>query len=146
MKLSYIWTSVCGSGYSPVAPGTAGSLASVVLWPLFFYMPIRLALGLWCVLFVISWYYTSLVLKGESEADPSWIVIDEALAVWMIPIAFHESMGVVWIWTWVLFRILDILKPWPINAVERMKPDVLAVIMDDIAAGIIAILLMKFWY
>ena len=145
MKFSYAWVTLLKCGKSPFAPGTVGSLAAVTLWPIFILLPVKLMLGLWCILFAVSWYCTQEILREETDSDPSWIVIDEALAVWLIPIAFKGQFSLAWLWVWLLFRLIDIMKPWPVSAIERMKPDVFAVIFDDIAAVLIAILLVKFW-
>lgn len=146
MTFNQAWVSLMGAGYAPLAPGTIGSLVAILLWPVFTLMPLFYMFLLWIILFLVSWYLTHKVLCSQSQSDPSWIVIDEALAVWLIPMAFNGQWSIHWLWVWCIFRIIDSLKPWPVSAVEHMKPDVFAVIFDDIVAVVIAIFMVKFWY
>ena len=138
-----------GSGYCPVAPGTAGSLVALILGVLFLRLsPVALpmAILLACVLGV--W---SIRAIGEGAADPGWIVIDEFAGQWiaMLPLAwFFGSVthlaGL--LAAFALFRLFDIVKPGPVGWADR-RHDAIGVMADDIIAGVMAaaILLVIIW-
>lgn len=138
--------SLGGVGYSRWAPGTMGSLGAVIFWPLWCIVPSFLHIGIWITLFFMSLWVCFDSMHEEEDVDPSWIVIDEALAVWLIPVFFAGRFSSAWIVAWLLFRLLDITKPWPISWTERLTPAPCAVIMDDIVAVMLALLLTRFWW
>lgn len=136
-RLSYILATVGGAGYLRPAPGTWGSVAGVILWILY---P-----KLWIipVLFLLGWYASFRILQGTAPADrdPSFIVIDEVVGI-MIAYALMGAL------TWVtiilgfaLFRLFDILKPFPIGWIDHklsLRGDSLAslgIMIDDVLAG-----------
>lgn len=125
-----------GTGLLPLAPGTWGSLAALpVAWVL------ALRFGPWAVVAaaVLSFVLGLAAVKGylarSRETDPGPVVIDEVsgqlLAVapaGLDPIAF--ALG------FILFRVFDILKPWPLGVMERGLPGALGVMADDTGAAI----------
>lgn len=127
-----------GSGLSPYFPGTVGSLVAILLWfplnlltPLFFWLAIILAtvVGVWIC------QKTSDDLK---EADPSCIVWDEFVGMW-ITLYFIPHSTITWIViAFVLFRLFDILKPWPIRYLDRNVGGGFGIMIDDIIAGFMA--------
>ena len=147
-----------GSGYSKIAPGTVGSLVAAFSWPVWLMLAPSVQWLLWIIVFVFSNYCCHVALNAEGNSvgmvnkkdkahDPSWIVIDEACAVFLIPLCLHvsEFNDYHWITAFLLFRILDIFKPWPIYIVERFRPAALAVMLDDIVAVLLAILIMRLY-
>jgi phosphatidylglycerophosphatase A len=124
-----------GVGYLPGAPGTWGSLAAVAVWWLLSH------LGLWgYVLALAVLLALSIPLAGAAQEylgpDNPAIVLDEMVGL-LIALA-----GVPGNWLWVvlgfvLFRLLDICKPFPIKYVERL-PGGWGVVLDDAAAGLLA--------
>ena len=130
------------AGKSPVAPGTCGSFAAIVLAPLVF-MPLPLAGRLLLLLVVLI---TGTVAAGRAETllgekDPSEVVIDEVLGQWITCLPF-ASLG---FWEYAaafaLFRLFDITKPWPVRQLERIGGG-LGIMIDDAAAGLYAMLCM----
>ncbi|MDD4356643.1 MAG: phosphatidylglycerophosphatase A [Smithellaceae bacterium] len=129
-----------GTGLSPVAPGTVGTLVGLVIC-LFSYplaWPLRL-------LYVIAISAVSVYVAGRAEklygkTDDQRIVIDEiaGLQVTMLPVAIT---GLHLLLAFVLFRIFDIWKPFPLNHFQRF-PGGWGVVADDIGAGIYAGLMM----
>jgi len=130
-----------GVGYLPAAPGTWGTVAALPLWWLLAHLgPLGYALAFAVVLTV------SLLLAGRAQTllgrtDHPAIVIDEVVGL-LVALA-----GVPLHWTWVLmgfliFRALDILKPWPIRWLSRGKGG-LEVVVDDVAAGVMARLVLE---
>jgi phosphatidylglycerophosphatase A len=130
-----------GSGWLPKAPGTWGSL--VALLPGY---GLLMAFGPWPLiadsagLLVLGCVACARVLPHLADKDPSWIVIDEWAGQWLCLGMAALSGGAPWptlVLSFVAFRLLDILKPWPISRLERLGPPWWAIMADDIAAGAI---------
>jgi phosphatidylglycerophosphatase A len=136
---------VCGlgSGFAPIAPGTFGSLAALGLWLL---LPGHL--GLWWQLgFIITVTLLGTWLTGRVQAryqvkDPGAIVIDEIAGQW---IALLLAPMTVWglLAAFGLFRLFDIWKPWPVGALERGVSGAFGVMVDDLAAGLMALAVLQ---
>lgn len=130
-----------GSGLSPKAPGTVGTLAALPLVYGLSFLPVWLSL---CVLLLGSWFGIWLceqVSKDIGAEDHGAIVFDEiigfAITMWAVPLQW---------WTlllgFVLFRLLDIAKPGPVGWCDRQLNGGMGVMMDDIVAGVLACGLM----
>jgi len=125
------------SGYIPFAPGTFGTLTALPLcYLLSFGSPVTGAVIIVAVIVLAVW------LAGASEKllgrkDPGCIVIDEIAGMLVtmagLPFTFFTAAA-----GFVLFRILDILKPFPIRTLERKIPGGTGIVIDDVVAGIIA--------
>lgn len=125
-----------GSGLVPKAPGTAGSLAALpVAWAILAWgggwqglalaVLAAVAAGLWA---------TAAVLRASGIKDPSFVVVDEVAGQWIAllpagldPILFAAAF--------VLFRLFDIWKPWPVGWADRELPGAFGVMVDDLLAG-----------
>jgi phosphatidylglycerophosphatase A len=123
-------------GYAPLAPGTAGTLGAVPLFWLLRALPLPLYFVTLLGLFAIGVYAAGKAGAYWQEADASPIVIDEVVG-YLVTVAL-----VPWSWpaaiaAFVLFRIMDVVKPWPASAFDRMKNG-FGVVMDDVAAGVYA--------
>jgi phosphatidylglycerophosphatase A len=126
-----------GSGYSPIAPGTAGTIAAIPFYfllrllPLYGYLACVLGIGL-----VACW------AAGEAERifqeqDSKRIVIDEAVGFFITMTALPPTWPYL-IGGFCLFRCFDILKPPPIRLIERKVEGGYGVVLDDVLAGIYA--------
>ena len=130
-----------GSGYSPVAPGTAGSLVGLLL-----FLPLA-GRALWIQLAAVVAVTILGVLAGGRLAtmlgakDPGVVVIDEVAGQWITLLALPMT-PVIAVAGFLLFRAMDIRKPWPARALERL-PGGLGIMADDVAAGIYAHLLLR---
>lgn len=136
-----------GSGYSPIAPGTAGALLAMLLvWPLCSGLLIIglsttiLLIVLILVGFVLGVVCTN-ILETEWGKDPQRIVIDEAVGVW-IAFLFIPYTLTYFILAFVLFRIFDIWKPLGIRKIEKLKGG-MGVMGDDVLAGIYANIVLQ---
>jgi phosphatidylglycerophosphatase A len=129
-------------GKIPFAPGSFGSLVG---------LPISLALAgflpataILCTLFLIllAIYIADAAEKILKQNDPRCIVIDEiaGMVVSLLVLPFNLITVVI---GFIIFRILDILKPFPIRNLDKRIPGGLGVVADDVAAGIIANLLLR---
>ena len=130
-----------GSGYSPFAPGTAGSAVGVLLfWPMAT-LAWPWALGASAVLFVVGSLAAGRVARLVGRKDPGIVVVDEVVGQWLTLTAlpFTPLTAAV---GFLLFRAMDIVKPWPARDLERV-PGGWGIMADDVAAGIYAHLLLR---
>ncbi len=131
-----------GSGLSPRAPGTAGTLAAIPLYLLLMQLPLA---GYLLVLLVIS--LVGIWICGESSRrlgvhDHGGIVWDEFAGFLLTMIAAPQG----WVWIlagFLLFRLFDIWKPWPIHIIDSQVSGGLGIMLDDILAGIYALLALQ---
>ena len=122
-----------GAGMLPLVPGTWGSALGVALWLL---IPPQLIwqVGACVTVFLIGWLATAQVCRRHAVNDPSQVVVDEIVGVWITLAALPRQAF--WLLVgFVLFRVFDILKPFPIRALERRFKGGFGVMIDDVAAG-----------
>lgn len=123
-----------GAGLAPVAPGTAGSLLGLLLFFAVRDLPWFTYLGLVAALFVVGAFAAHRSARLMASADPSCIVIDEIAG--MLLALFLSPAG--WVWPLVafaLFRLFDVLKPWPVNLADRHVRGGFGIMLDDLLAG-----------
>lgn len=128
-----------GSGLSPKAPGTFGSLAAIPFYYLllqWFSLPAYLAILV--VTFLLGVWACRSAAKAIGEHDHGAIVWDEFIGMWIACIALPS--GIAWmLLAFVAFRFFDILKPWPIRWFDENLSGGLGIMMDDVIAGIAAL-------
>ena len=126
-----------GSGLSPLAPGTVGSLFAFLI---FFIVQDQVSLYFWLITIAVSFYLGLFIYpsttSGVSE-DPKEFVWDEFVGMWVatFPLVAFESF---WPWiivSFVLFRFFDIWKPQPISYFDKLNSPY-GVMMDDVIAGL----------
>ncbi len=139
MKRPVMWLATgFGAGLSPVAPGTAGSLVGVLFYMAMAGLPLLLYLALVLVLAVIGVWVCDRAGKALAVADHPGIVWDEIVGLLITMAATPPSwQGVVS--GFVLFRLFDILKPWPVARIDRGVKGGLGVMLDDVMAGLYAL-------
>ncbi len=137
-----------GSGYVPVAPGTAGALVGLFIYVAAFQTlssPLYLLTLLAGVALAIWASDGAIAIFGRK--DPPQVTIDEVVglltAMALVPSLGELSIGPVSVASnallgFVFFRLFDILKPFPIRWIERTAPGGYGVVLDDVAAGIYA--------
>ncbi len=130
-----------GSGLAPRAPGTFGTLAAVPVAVGLKLLPPAVAGVLVLLAFLLGIYVCDKTSKRMGQHDPGGIVWDEMVAYWLtvMVVPLH------WAWllaAFVLFRLFDILKPWPIRRVEKRFGGGLGIMLDDIVAALYAMLLL----
>lgn len=133
-----------GSGLSPRAPGTVGSLAAIPLYALLLHWVPAAVIALLCIpLFVLGLWACQRTGKALGVHDHGAIVWDEMVAMWLIlSIAPVSWQG--WGAAFALFRLFDIWKPWPISWLDRNLPGGLGVMADDLAAAAFAMAVL-YW-
>lgn len=131
-----------GSGAAPKAPGTFGTLAAVPLWYLMAQTSLPVYLVLILAAFVIGIWLCGRTSRDLGVHDHGGIVWDEFVGYWITMIA----VPVDWIWAllgFILFRLFDIWKPWPIRPVDRRVHGGLGIMLDDVLAGVFAALVLQ---
>jgi phosphatidylglycerophosphatase A len=125
--------SACGIGFFPWAPGTAGSLAALVLGVAILHLGGAAALALAAALATFGGFWA--IRAARAKDDPPWVVIDEVAGQWITLLGLHHLSWGGLIAAFALFRLLDITKPGPIGAADRMNSP-LGIMADDVLAGI----------
>ena len=135
-----------GSGLSPWAPGTVGTLVAIPLYYLIYYLMAGLPVAVYCVLLVAT-FLLGVYLCGKTATDLGvhdhpGIVWDELVGFWITMLFAPPGWG--WVVAgFVLFRLFDIWKPWPIRVVDRRVQGGFGIMLDDVLAGIYALLVMQ---
>lgn len=130
-----------GSGYSPVAPGTAGSVVGLALyWPLAS-APVPWAIGFLAVLFGAGVAASTAMARRLGIEDPGVVVIDEVVGMW-ISLLFLPFTWKTVVLGFFLFRVMDIVKPYPARQLENL-PGGWGIMLDDVMAGIYANLALR---
>ena len=123
-----------GSGYAPVAAGTAGSIAAVLIgWALLLWSPWALLAA--AVLATFGGWWA--VAAARIEGDPGWVVIDEFAGQFIALLGVAAATPAWVLAAFVLFRVFDITKLGPVGWAER-RHGALGVMADDVVAGVIA--------
>jgi len=130
-----------GSGYAPFAPGTAGSLVGLLLfWPLS-RLPFVGQAGVTVALFLLGTLAAAHLASRLGLKDPGIVVVDEVVGQWVSLLLLPLTPLTV-VLGFLLFRLLDVLKPWPARDFERL-PGGWGIMADDVMAGIYANLLVR---
>jgi phosphatidylglycerophosphatase A len=142
MRFSTIIASVLGIGYFPVASGTVMSIVATVLAMMLAQHGGGLTLvAASLIAFVIGVWACGAHVRATGRDDPSECVIDELAGQWLAcaGICFTPIFPSVaaFALAFLLFRLFDILKPWPISAAEKL-PGGMGVMADDMLAGLAA--------
>ncbi len=127
-----------GTGLLPGAPGTWGSLAALPFaWALTSLGGPWLLLGAAVLVFVAGLWASARYMQAVGVHDPGAVVIDEVAGQWLtLTVAPLEPLA--YLLGFVLFRIADVLKPWPASWLDRRVGGAFGVMIDDVAAAIYA--------
>ena len=124
-----------GAGLSPLAPGTAGSLAALP-----FAWLIHTRLGPWALVaaagaaFAAGLWAAGVYARAGGERDPGAVVIDEVAGQWLT-LAAVAATPLNYAIGFVLFRVYDIVKPWPASRIDRQMHGGFGIMLDDIVAA-----------
>lgn len=127
-----------GSGLLKPAPGTWGTLGGLPFGILFLVLggPTVLALAA-IALFPIGLWATRRVEAMTGDHDSGFIVVDEVVGIW-ITLLFAVATPLSVMLAFGLFRAFDALKPWPVSHFDKNVPGAMGVMLDDVAAGLMA--------
>jgi phosphatidylglycerophosphatase A len=127
-----------GLGYLPKAPGTWGTLLALPIHYLIVQLPLRGYISAIAIIIVIAILSAGAAEKIMDKPDPGSVVIDEVagMLIAMIAIPAHP---VAWLLAFGLFRLFDILKPFPVNFFDQRFHGGLGIVLDDLMAGLYAL-------
>jgi phosphatidylglycerophosphatase A len=131
---------VFGVGYAPVAPGTFGSAAGLLVWWLLPSSTVIQAAAI-AVIFVAGSWGGNVAERHFGRTDPGQVVIDEVMG--MLITLFLNPVG--WVGAFVgflLFRVFDVIKPYPANRLEQLHGGI-GVMADDAMAAVYANLVLR---
>lgn len=127
-----------GSGVAPKAPGTWGTLAAVPLFLLCQDLSLLAYLGVTAVATLVGVWLCEVTARDLGVHDHPGIVWDEFVGYFITMIAAPSG----WLWLvigFVLFRLFDIIKPWPIHVIDNGVDGGLGIMLDDVLAGLMAL-------
>jgi phosphatidylglycerophosphatase A len=126
-----------GTGLAPKAPGTAGTLAGVLLYVPLQHLSLAFYAAVVCGLFALGVWVCRVSARDLGVHDHPSIVWDEVVGYLVTMTAAAPG----WVWVaagFLLFRLFDILKPWPIRSVDRQLAGGMGIMLDDVLAGVYA--------
>ena len=153
-KINFLFVSLFGIGKIKKIPGSFASLATTLF--LFFlfhilYVSPNIVLFAIIIVFLISFYAVNVFIKDLTNKDPKEIVIDEFIGQ-SIPICLYEVAHNIpkdnedtlkfYLIMFVLFRLFDIAKPFPVSYYDKNFKNSFGVIMDDVCAGLYVVLVL----
>lgn len=134
-KFSHFLAFGFGAGLTPRLPGTAGTAIGLVLYLVlssFVSMPAMLAIA--AAGFIVGTWASGATEKSLAAADHGGIVIDEIIAFWLVLVFIPQTPW--WFASaFLLFRLFDIVKPWPIRFFDRHTPGGFGIMFDDLLAA-----------
>jgi len=130
-----------GSGYSPFAPGTAGTAVGLLL-----FVPLHELASVWQAIVTLVGFFVGIwasteVARQVGKKDPGVVVVDEIVGIWAT-LLFLPFTPLTAILGFLLFRVLDMVKPFPARQFESL-PGGLGIMADDLMAGIYGNLLLR---
>lgn len=132
-----------GSGLAPKAPGTFGSAFALLFVPIWLSLGFNLSLIAMIIMSLVGIYICGQTAKVINVHDDGRIVWDEfaGQSITFLPLIYLQQMN--WMWVivgFILFRIFDVWKPWPIRVIDRQVHGGFGIMLDDIIAGVWAAL------
>lgn len=131
-----------GSGLSPKAPGTAGSLAAIPFCYLLGFASMPLRAGIILAAFLIGVYACQKATDAIGIDDHGGIVWDEFVGMF-ITMALLPNTGAWLLAGFIVFRIFDIWKPWPIRPIDAHLKGGIGIMLDDVIAGVFSLAVLK---
>jgi phosphatidylglycerophosphatase A len=131
-----------GSGLSPKMPGTMGTVVGVLLYVLLPVLDWKLYLGIIGVAFIIGVVLCEYTAKALNVHDHPAIVWDEIVGYFITMFMVPKD----WLWIlagFILFRIFDILKPWPISVADKQVKGGFGIMLDDVIAALFALIIIQ---
>ena len=156
-KINFLFVTLFGIGKIKKIPGSIASLATVLfLFTLFHILSIdpNIVLIFLIIIFFVSLYSVNIFIENLDNKDPREVVIDEFIGQ-SIPICLYEiahdttkefnEILIFYFIMFILFRIFDITKPYPVNYYDKNFKNSFGVIMDDVCAGLYVVAILVFY-
>ncbi|GAA4651707.1 phosphatidylglycerophosphatase A [Kistimonas scapharcae] len=131
-----------GSGLAPKAPGTFGTLAAIPLYLLLSHLSLPMYALVLVLASLLGIWLCGKTAKDLGVHDHPGIVWDEFCGYWLTMLAAPSG----WLWIivgFILFRLFDIWKPWPISLADQRVPGGMGIMVDDLIAGLYALMVMQ---
>ncbi len=143
-KISYNFSSSFGIGRSKYFPGTLASLLTLpIVWFIRDFFSLNFFLISLFFYSIISLYLIKICIKNLDNKDPKYIVADEHIGQ-SISLIFCDQEITDYLVSFLLFRFFDIVKPYPINIVDKNLKNASGVILDDVLAGIFVCIIIAY--
>ena len=131
-----------GSGLSPIMPGTCGTIAAIPIYILLHFLPAPLYFIAIALLFIVGIWICGVTAKKLKIHDHPAIVWDEIVGflITMLLAPFN------WLWIllgFILFRVFDIFKPWPVRYADKHLTNGFGIMADDLLAAIYALVILQ---
>ncbi|MBT3830174.1 MAG: phosphatidylglycerophosphatase A [Gammaproteobacteria bacterium] len=140
-RLDYFLAFGLGSGLAPVAPGTAGSALGLLLFIPALYAPFPVQVIIIVIGFVLGVWVSDRVAKHMQVKDPGGIVWDEFVGMWITLLWLPSE---IWLLpAFLLFRLFDIWKPWPVRVADEKLAGGFGIMLDDVFAGFYALVAVQ---
>jgi phosphatidylglycerophosphatase A len=140
--VAFLIATWCGCGFAPIAPGTAGSLAALIIAIALHYLvgygggyERGMMLLLTAVLLAPGIWSAGVVAQETHTTDPHIVVVDEVIGQWITLAGAVTFTWKTWLVAFVLFRLLDVWKPAPARQFESF-PGGWGIVADDVMAGV----------
>ena len=143
-KISYQFSTSFGVGNSKFFPGTLASLITLpIVWVIKNFFSLEFFLTTILFYSIISYFLIKICIKNITNKDPKYVVADEHIGQ-SISLIFCEQQIFDYLVSFCLFRFFDIVKPFPINLVDRHLKNTAGVILDDVLAGIFVCVIIAY--
>ena len=156
-QINFLFVTLFGIGKLKKIPGSYASLATIIFLFFLFHIlsiPPNIILISVIIIFFISLYSVNIFIKDLKNKDPKEVVIDEFIGQ-SIPICLYEvaheglketsQVLIFYFIMFILFRIFDITKPYPVSYYDKNFKNSFGVIMDDICAGLYVVAILVFY-
>lgn len=147
LKYAQAWLALgFGTGLSPKAPGSIGSLAAAALWWLLFAdLSLPIQVGVIASGFLLGVWVSDWMIARTHITDPGFIVWDEFIGMWIALLLLPKTL----LWyaiAFALFRLFDIVKRGPVGWADKRFKGGFGVMIDDVIAGLLAMAIVQLAY
>ena len=137
-RIAYLIAIWFGAGLLPIAPGTWGSIAALPLaYVLVYWGSLEIFAVATIVVFIIGVWASNITARDMGGGDPSEIVVDEVAGQWLTLLVVPPDL-ILYTCGFLLFRLFDIWKPWPISWTDQKIKGGMGIMLDDVIAGVYA--------
>ncbi len=139
-KVTAFFATVGYVGFFPKAPGTIGSLIALLLAVPFLLPPnYYLFITILTILTIVGFGTSEAYSKNTGKEDPKEVVIDELVGQWLVLAFITPNLWWHWLLAFGLFRLFDIVKPFPVDYFDKKMKGGIGIMLDDIIAAFMAI-------
>ena len=143
-RFSFLFSSSFGIGTSKVFPGTVASLLTLpIVWFIRDFFSFNSFLIILLFYSITSYILIRVCIKNLSNKDPKYVVSDEHIGQ-SVSLIFCDQQIFEYIVSFIFFRFFDIVKPFPINLVDKHLKNALGVILDDVLAGVFVCIIIVY--